>query len=154
MPQVCYGPADVSVPDPTHPEAGFRLRGERVLVVEDEPDTRELVGTCLERIGATVLLCASAEDALRQLADFRPHLLVSDLSLPQMSGLDLVRRLRLTAAGKTIPAVALTANASLEDAAGALEAGFDVHLTKPVSGDDLVDAVLSVSDLRREPRAG
>ena len=54
-------------------------------------------------------------------------------------------------AGKSIPAVALTANASLDDAAGALEAGFDVHLTKPVSGDDLVDAVLSVVDLRRDP---
>jgi len=130
------------------------LRGVRILVVEDEPDTRELVGMCLERIGATVLMCGSAEDALRQLADFGPHLLVSDLSLPQMSGLDLVRRVRLTAAGKTIPAVALTANASLDDAADALEAGFDVHLTKPVSGDDLVDAVLSVSDLQRDTRGG
>jgi len=60
--------------------------------------------------------------------------------------------MRLTPAGKHIPAVALTANASLDDAASALDAGFDVHLTKPVSGDDLVEAVLSVIDLRRDPQ--
>ena len=125
------------IPDPPPSEDGFRLHDVRILVVEDEPDTRELVATCLEQLGATVLQCADAEEALRRFADFRPDLLVS-----------LVRR---TSAGKSIPAVALTANASLDDAAGALEAGFDVHLTKPVSGDDLVDAVLSVVDLRRDP---
>lgn len=140
----------MSIPDPPDSEEGFRLHGVRILVVEDEPDTRELVATCLERLGATVLACPDAEDALRQFGDFRPNLLVSDLSLPQQSGLDLVRRMRLTPAGKVIPAVALTANASLGDAAGALDAGFDVHLTKPVSGDDLVEAVLSVVDLRRD----
>ncbi len=139
------------IPDPPPSEDGFRLHDVRILVVEDEPDTRELVATCLEQLGATVLQCADAEEALRRFADFRPDLLVSDLSLPQQSGLDLVRLVRRTSAGKSIPAVALTANASLDDAAGALEAGFDVHLTKPVSGDDLVDAVLSVVDLRRDP---
>jgi CheY-like chemotaxis protein len=144
---------DVSVPDPTDSEASFRLRGVRILVVEDEPDTRELVAACLERIGATVTMCADAEEALRCFADFRPDVLVSDLSLPQMGGLDLVRRVRRTEAGSTIPALALTANASLDDAAGALEAGFDVHLTKPVSGEDLVDSVLSIVDLRRGQRA-
>ena len=142
----------MSIPDPPDSEEGFRLHGVRILVVEDEPDTRELVATCLERLGANVLACADAEEALRQFADFRPGLLVSDLSLPQQSGLDLVRRMRLTPAGKHIPAVALTANASLDDAASALDAGFDVHLTKPVSGDDLVEAVLSVVDLRRDPQ--
>ncbi len=142
----------MSIPDPPDSEEGFRLHGVRILVVEDEPDTRELVATCLERLGANVLACADAEEALRQFADFRPGLLVSDLSLPQQSGLDLVRRMRLTPAGKHIPAVALTANASLDDAASALDAGFDVHLTKPVSGDDLVEAVLSVIDLRRDPQ--
>ncbi len=142
----------MSIPDPPDSEEGFRLHGVRILVVEDEPDTRELVATCLERLGANVLPCADAEEALRQFADFRPGLLVSDLSLPGQSGLDLVRRMRLTPAGKHIPALALTANASLDDAASALDAGFDVHLTKPVSGDDLVEAVLSVVDLRRDPQ--
>lgn len=137
-------------PDPLEPQQRFRLHGVRILVVEDEPDTRELVATCLEQLGALTLACPDAEDALRQFADFRPNLVVSDLSLPQASGLELVRRIRLTPAGKTIPAVALTANASLGDAASALDAGFDVHLTKPLSGDDLIEAVLSVLDLRRE----
>lgn len=140
------------IPDPPASEESFRLHDVRILVVEDEPDTRELVATCLEQLGATVLQCSDAEEALRQFGDFQPHLLVSDLSLPQQSGLDLVRRIRLTPAGARIPAVALTANASLDDAASALDAGFDVHLTKPVSGDDLVEAVLSVVDLRRDPQ--
>lgn len=140
----------MSFPDAPKPEQAFRLHGVRILVVDDEPDTRELVASCLERLGALTLACPTAEDALRQFADFRPNLVVSDLSLPQLSGLELVRRIRLAPAGKTIPAVALTANASLGDAASALDAGFDVHLTKPLSADDLVDAVLSVLDLRTQ----
>jgi CheY-like chemotaxis protein len=61
----------------------------------------------------------------------------------------MIRRVRATPLGRTVPALALSANASLEDAARALDAGFDVHLAKPISREELVAAVLSVVDIRR-----
>ncbi len=130
-------------------EAAHRLAGVRVLVVEDEPDTRELVASILERLGAEVAPCGTAEEALAKLEAFGPHVVVSDLSLPRIDGWEMIRRVRATAIGRTIPALALSANASLEDAGRALDAGFDVHLAKPISREELVAAVLSVVDVRR-----
>jgi CheY-like chemotaxis protein len=130
-------------------EAEHRLRGIRVLLVEDEPDTRELVTDCLERMGASVVALPAAEEALRAFGAFAPHVILSDLSLPRMDGREMVRRLRSTNGGGRGPAVALSASASLEDAASALDAGFDVHLAKPVSHEDLVAAVSGIVDLRR-----
>ena len=148
------GPSvDPSLPPPSldlrRPEATHRLADVRVLVVEDEPDTRELVASVLERLGAKVTACATAEEALAKLDDFGPHIVVSDLSLPGVDGWEMIRRVRATPAGRTLPALALSANASLEDAGRALDAGFDVHLAKPISREELVAAVLSVVDVRR-----
>jgi CheY-like chemotaxis protein len=130
-------------------EAAHRLAGVRVLVVEDEPDTRELVAAVLERLGADVRACSNGEDALGIFEAFGPHIVVSDLSLPRLDGWEMIRRLRATPLGRDVPALALSANASLEDAGRALDAGFDVHLSKPISREDLVAAVLSVVDVRR-----
>lgn len=143
---------DVAAPpslDLQRAEATHRLAGVRVLVVEDEPDTRELVATVLERLGATVTACASAEDALASFEGSAPHIVVSDLALPRIDGWEMIRRLRAVPLGRTVPALALSANASIEDAGRALDAGFDVHLAKPVSREELVVAVLSVVDVRR-----
>lgn len=135
---------------PHHIEAAHRLVGVRIVVVEDEPDTRELVMEVLKRYGAEVAAFASAEAALAAIeGGFRPDILVSDLSLPQVDGWEMIRRVRATAHGRTLPALALSASASLQDAGRALDSGFDVHLAKPVSGDELVAAVLSVVDIRR-----
>lgn len=123
--------------------------GLRVLVVEDEPDTRELVAAILQRLGAQVLAFADAEDALAAFDSFEPHVLVSDLALPRVDGWEMIRRVRATTRGRTLPAMALSANASLEDAGRALDAGFDVHLAKPISREELVDAVSSIVDIRR-----
>jgi CheY-like chemotaxis protein len=120
-----------------------------VLVVEDEPDTRELVASVLQRLGAEVVAHGTAEEALGAFDTFIPHVLVSDLSLPVVDGWEMIRRVRRTTHGRTIPAMALSANASLEDAGRALDAGFDVHLAKPLSREELVSAVLSVVDIRR-----
>src|SRR4051794_24210993 len=128
---------DPSLPPPSldlqRPEATHRLAGVRVLVVEDEPDTRELVASVLECLGGTVTACASAEEALLKLAAFGPDIVVSDLSLPGVDGWEMIRRVRALPVGRTVPALALSANASLEDAGRALDAGFDVHLAKPIS---------------------
>lgn len=120
-----------------------------MLVVEDEPDTRELVAAILQRLGAQVLAFADAEDALAAFDSFEPHVLVSDLALPRVDGWEMIRRVRATTRGRTLPAMALSANASLEDAGRALDAGFDVHLAKPISREELVDAVSSIVDIRR-----
>lgn len=125
-------------------DGAFRLHGVRVLVVEDEPDTRALVADCLERFGASVLAVPCAEDALSAFAAFDPHLVLSDLSLPRMSGWDMLRALRSMPGGSAIPALALSASATFEDASRALEAGFDAHLAKPVSLTELVRAVSSM----------
>lgn len=143
-----------SVPPPSsvdvhRTEAAHRLAGVRVLVVEDEPDTRELVASVLELLGADVTACSNGEDALATFEAFGPHVVVSDLSLPRVDGWEMIRRLRATPLGRNVPALALSANASLEDAGRALDAGFDVHLAKPISREELVAAVLSVVDVRR-----
>jgi CheY-like chemotaxis protein len=130
-------------------ESAHRLAGVRILVVEDEPDTRELVTSVLERLGAEVTACATGEEALAKIDACGPHIVVSDLSLPGVDGWEMIRRVRATSLGRTVPALALSANASLEDAGRALDAGFDVHLAKPISREELVAAVLSVVDLRR-----
>ncbi|MDB4946058.1 MAG: multi-sensor hybrid histidine kinase [Labilithrix sp.] len=130
-------------------ERAFRLRDVRVLVVEDEPETRELLAEVFERIGAQVLALPCAEDALRDFGSFGPDLVLSDLSLPQLDGLEMLKRIRQTPAGATIPAMALSASASLEDAARAIDAGFDAHVAKPLSSEALVRAVLSIVDVRR-----
>lgn len=134
---------------PPHIEAAHRLEGVRVLVVEDEPDTRELVASILRRVGAQVRAFAEAEGALAALESFEPHVLVSDLSLPRVDGWEMIRRVRASAQGRSIPALALSANASLEDAGRALDAGFDVHLAKPISREELVAGVSSIVDIRR-----
>ncbi|MDB4934571.1 MAG: multi-sensor hybrid histidine kinase [Labilithrix sp.] len=120
-----------------------------MLVVEDEPDTRELVALFLQRIGAEVRAFESAEDALGAVELFAPDVLVSDLSLPRVDGWEMIRRMRATPRGRTVPAMALSASSSIEDAGRALDAGFDVHLAKPISREELIAAVLSIVDVKR-----
>ncbi len=128
-------------------EARSALAGVRILVVEDEPDTRELVALTLRDRGAVVLEAGEGSEALGVIEAFRPDVLVSDLSLPVMDGWEFVRRVR--AMGLRVPALALSANASSDDAARALAAGFDAHVAKPIGSDDLLHAVLSLADARR-----
>lgn len=123
------------------------LAGARVLVVEDEPDARELLGTILVRAGAAVATAASAAEAFELVERFRPDVIVSDIAMPGEDGYSLMRRIRALSSellGRT-PAIALTAYARAEDKAAALAAGFTTHIGKPVQAQDLVRAV---SDLR------
>jgi CheY-like chemotaxis protein len=106
----------------------------RVLVVEDEADTRSLLRETLERCGAEVQEAGSVATALARIREWRPEVVVSDIGMPGEDGYELVRRLREwdTRSGMTTPAVALTAYARGIDREQALEAGYQVHLAKPV----------------------
>ena len=109
------------------------LAGIRVLVVENEAETRELVATVLTACGARVTTTASAEQALSEMGRVRPDVLVSDIAMPDGDGYELIRRVRALdeAAGGKTPAAALTASAAAIDRRRALEAGFEVHVAKP-----------------------
>lgn len=116
------------------------LGGLTILVVEDEPETLELVSLILRDSGADVRSAANAEAAMESLEAKTPHVMVSDLNLPGADGCELVRRVR-ERFGKKLPAIALSASKSISDAKRALDAGFDVHVAKPISTDELIEAV-------------
>ena len=117
----------------TDPGAMVRLDGVRVLVVDDELDAREVLGTILGAVGAVIELAASATEAMERLASFGPDVLVSDVGMPGDDGYALIGRVRGSASRfARVPALALTAYASPEDARHAVLAGFDAHLSKPV----------------------
>ena len=119
------------------------LAGIRVLVVDDDADTRDLVTAVLGQSGAEVLTAASAEEALDTLARARPDVLVSDLSMPGDDGYALLERVRALGLDRDgrVPAIALTAFARAEDRARALAVGFAVHVPKPVEPAALVEVV-------------
>ncbi len=122
--------------------ASQTLTGLRVLLVEDEPDARELLSMTLRVSGASVYAVDSAREALRTLSSFKPDVLLSDIGLPVESGYDLIRQVReLPNDLKQIPAVALTAFATEKDRQRALAAGFQVHLAKPVEPQALVEVI-------------
>jgi PAS domain S-box-containing protein len=128
------------------------LEGVRVLLVEDEGDTRELLKTILEGCGAEVLEVASAAEALAALKRARPDVLVSDIGMPGENGYELIKKVRALPAehGGRVLAVALTAYAGAKDRRRALLAGFHTHLAKPVEPDELL-AVLASLSARNEP---
>ena len=103
----------------------------------------------LRRNGAAVRSCASAAEALRLLEAWEPDALVSDIGMPREDGYSLIKKVRRSGAGSRVPAVALTAYASGEDRARALDAGFQEHLVKPVEPEKLVAAIASVVERRR-----
>jgi PAS domain S-box-containing protein len=119
------------------------LRGVRVLVVDDERDTREILAVMLGRFGAEVRTAGSAVEGLATLKEWQPNLLVSDIGMPGEDGYVFLGRVRELAAdaGGQIPAIALTAFASSQDRQRALEAGFQVHLAKPVEPVELARLV-------------
>jgi PAS domain S-box-containing protein len=123
------------------------LHGIKVLVVDDEPDSRELLRRVLEDSGALVLEAGDAQAAIAAIQDHKPHVLVSDIGMPEVDGYELLRLVRKLgpAKGGHLPAVALTAFARSEDRIRALRAGFTVHVSKPVEPSEIVATVASVA---------
>ncbi|MEH2418093.1 hybrid sensor histidine kinase/response regulator [Nostoc sp.] len=123
------------------------LDGLRVLIVDDEADTRHLLTTILTEYGIQVIAAASASEALLALQQFHPHILVSDISMPQEDGYTLIKKVRAlpTQEGGRIPAVALTAYARAEDRTQALLAGFQLHVPKPVNPGELAAVIANLT---------
>jgi signal transduction histidine kinase/DNA-binding response OmpR family regulator len=122
------------------------LDGLRVLVVDDEVDTRDLIAAVLVRVGAEVQTASTAHEALQALERWVPDVLVSDIGMPDEDGYTLIKKVRELDAKQPgwIPALALTAYASVEDRMRALSAGFQMHMTKPLDPAELVAVVASL----------
>jgi hypothetical protein len=129
------------------------LSGLRVLVVEDDADTRQLLTVLLESHGAGVTAAASAQEALQAFSRSKPDLLLCDIGLPGEDGYTLLRHIRALGAekGGNVPALALTAYARSEDRQQALAAGFQMHLSKPIDPSLLTRAIERV--VRTRPAA-
>jgi len=123
--------------------ASVSLGSMRILLVEDEPDTREFLRQLLEGHGAVVETSASAHEAFDAFRRQPPDVLVSDIGLPEVDGYDLMDQIRRSGLpeGRSMPAIALTAYARAEDRARALHAGFQMHIAKPVEPGELVACI-------------
>jgi signal transduction histidine kinase/DNA-binding response OmpR family regulator len=122
------------------------LLGLKVLVVDDDDDARALVAFVLERCGALPVMAAGAEEAFALLARAKPDVLVSDIAMPEQDGYELLGRIRALSPeeGGQIPAAALTAFGREEDRRRGLDAGFQIHVTKPVEPAELVAVVAAL----------
>jgi signal transduction histidine kinase/ActR/RegA family two-component response regulator len=125
------------------------LRDVRVLIVDDQPDTLEMLATVFEENEAVVRTAVSADEAVAAVDAFRPDVLVSDIKMPGRDGYDLIAALRAIDGLPPVSAIALTAYASIEDAERARTTGFDLHLAKPVDPGILVSAVSALLSRRR-----
>jgi signal transduction histidine kinase/CheY-like chemotaxis protein len=126
--------------------ASTRLEGVSVLVVDDDHASLELIGEALTSFGARVTTAGSAAEAMQSLRARIPDVLVSDLAMPDEDGYSLMRRIRAFSGPLSgIPAIALTAYARADDRQQALDAGFQIHLAKPVDLADLESAIARVS---------
>lgn len=152
--------ADESDPgDRRHPRSGKdlsdlappSLQGFHVLVVDDEPDARNLVRSLLENSQAKVTIAANAREAFQQAQNARFNVLVCDIGMPGEDGYSLIERIREgSGVNETTPAVALTAYARSEDRTKALRAGFQLHLSKPVEPVELVTVIASLAGRPRK----
>ena len=113
------------------------LEGLDVLIVEDSPDTLTLLSTIFRREGASVTTAASASEALTRAVDKRPHIIVSDIGMPEIDGYQLLEQLRILPGLGNVPAIAISGYASEEDRERALAAGYLALVPKPIDVDAL-----------------
>lgn len=127
------------------------LRGVRVLLVDDDPDTLEVLCIMLTQFHVEVAAAASSAEALKLFDKWRPDVLISDLAMPGEDGLSLIKKIRALSpeAGGNTPAAALTAYARDEDSASARAAGFHSHVAKPVDPQKLASTVLDLMNHRK-----
>jgi PAS domain S-box-containing protein len=116
-----------------------RLTDARILVVDDDVDTCEMLRRVLKERGAQVEIVASAREAMVRIDQMRPQILISDIGMPEMDGYDLIREVR--AAGHRMSAIAVTAFARAEDRIRSLRAGFNMHLSKPLEPQELIEMI-------------
>jgi PAS domain S-box-containing protein len=128
------------------PARDLNLTGVKILVVDDDADTRDYITFLLEQAGAKVMAVASANEAFTLLVQSKPDLLLSDIGMPEMDGYMLLRQVRTLPPerGGNIPAIALTAYAGEINQQKALAAGFQLHLSKPIEPTELVSAIANL----------
>ncbi|MBE9050001.1 response regulator [Nostocales cyanobacterium LEGE 11386] len=121
--------------------------GLRLLIVDDDADTRQILSILFELEGAKVVAVASASEALEVITNFQPDIFISDICLPDEDGYSLLRKIRnlVSEQEKFIPAIALTGSAREENRTYAFAAGFQRHLYKPINLDELVYEVASLA---------
>jgi CheY-like chemotaxis protein len=120
----------------------------KVLVVDDDPNACEIVRRILVGCDAQVSIAHSADEALSALNQFKPHVLVSDIGMPSKDGLTFIREIRqneLQAHAARLPAIALTAFARAEDRIRVLQAGYNMHVAKPIDPRELLAVVASLA---------
>jgi CheY-like chemotaxis protein len=121
------------------------LRGRRVLAVDDDESTQELVATMLLMYGVSVRTAGRAAQALQILCEWRPDVLLTDIAMPGEDGYALMRKVRALGGNRArIAAVALTAHARVEDRKKAFDAGFEWHLAKPIDPGELVSVIVTL----------
>lgn len=123
------------------------LEGINVLVVDDDPDSLDVISRILRLRKAVVRTATSVEEAVKDFQVARPHLIVSDIGMPGSDGYELIRRIRKLPGGAAVPAAALTALVRTDDRMRALNAGFQTHVSKPVSAAEIVAVVRSLASL-------
>ena len=123
------------------------LAGLKVLVVDDDPDSRDLVAFLLQEYGVEVIVVASAIEVLKTLTSTKPDILLCDIGMPDMDGYMLIRQIRSMSPeqGGQIPAIALTAYAGESNQQQALKAGFQWHLAKPVEPMDVISVIIALT---------
>jgi CheY-like chemotaxis protein len=129
----------VETPAMTAPVQRTSLEGMRILVVEDDADSLDLIRRLLVEVGANVATAGSATDALAARGPF--DVILSDIGMPEMDGYALMKRMRSRDVGADVPAIALTAYARAEDGERAMRAGYQEHLPKPIEPSKLVTAL-------------
>jgi len=137
-------------PPTTKTIAGPDIAGLRVLVLEDDELTRESLAEILAVAGTSVRVAATVQEAMRALSEFQPNVVLSDLALPGEDGFSFISRVRSlpSEGGGRVPAAALSALASVEDRQHALDAGFQMHIPKPVDIDALFSALARLAEMR------
>ncbi|MDJ0569784.1 MAG: response regulator [Pleurocapsa sp. MO_192.B19] len=118
-----------------------RFKGLTLLVVDDEPDSLDILTLVLEEEGAEVISVVSAQAALSVFSKITPDLIVSDIGMPHTDGYTLIEEVRKLPQGQNIPAIALTAYAGEIDMQQSLDAGFQKHLAKPINIPQLIRAI-------------
>jgi CheY-like chemotaxis protein len=130
-------------------DPGHKLAAMKILIVEDDSDSRQMLEMVLKSRGAEVSAVGSVREAMAVLnkKEWQPALLLSDLGMPEEDGYDLIRKIRSRSVeeGGELPAIALSGYAGREEGERALNAGYQVHLSKPVDLGELMKAIVTFS---------
>jgi CheY-like chemotaxis protein len=135
----------VTTPEETSIAIDAPLAGIRILAVDDQPDSLQLLQVIFESVGAEVQVASSGSAALEVLTQFNPNFLVSDIAMPDLNGHQLLQQIRMIYPERQILAIALTAYNSSSDRDYALRTGFDKYFSKPIEPEVLVRAIVSLA---------